>query len=142
MCDDVRGTPRAVPALASAGVDAAAMQQIIATLGTAMAQTGPEQDLIVLFEREVQRLLRMRAVRLREIPARYQVRLVSVRKFSQGELPSAGDRPIRAWPSSVSANSFSSRARLSASSARSRPRPVKVSGAHSTTQVLRSGPKP
>jgi transcriptional regulator with PAS, ATPase and Fis domain len=76
MCDEVRGAPRAVPALA-AGFDAAAMQQIIATLGTAMAQMGPEQDLIVLFEREVQRLLRLRAVRLREIPTRYQVRLVT-----------------------------------------------------------------
>jgi transcriptional regulator with PAS, ATPase and Fis domain len=75
MCDEV-GPPRAVPALAD-GVDAAAMRQIIATLASAMAQTGPEQDLIVLFEREVQRLLRMRAVRLREIPTRYQVRLVT-----------------------------------------------------------------
>ena len=78
ICDEVRGIPRAIPALATAGVDAAAMQQIIATLGSAMAQTGPEQDLIVLFEREVQRLLRMRAVRLREIPTRYQVRLRAV----------------------------------------------------------------
>src|SRR5687767_1560133 len=77
MCDEVRGTPSAVPALAGAGVDAAAMQQIIATLGSAMAQPGAELDLIALFEREVQRLLRMRAVRLREIPARYQVRLVT-----------------------------------------------------------------
>src|SRR5687767_12145362 len=95
MCDDVRGTPRAVPALASAGVDAAAMQQIIATLGAAMAQTGPEQDLIVLFEREVQRLLRMRAVRLREIPARYQVRLVTPTRTAESlvlGVPSADSR--------------------------------------------------
>jgi transcriptional regulator with PAS, ATPase and Fis domain len=95
MCDDDRGTPRAVPALASAGVDAAAMQQIIATLGTAMAQTGPEQDLIVLFEREVQRLLRMRAVRLREIPARYQVRLVTPTRTAESlvlGVPSADSR--------------------------------------------------
>ena len=95
MCDDVRGTPRAVPALATAGVDAAAMQQIIATLGAAMAQTGPEQDLIVLFEREVQRLLRMRAVRLREIPTRYQVRLVTPTRTAESlvlGVPSADSR--------------------------------------------------
>ena len=76
-CDEVPEASRAVSALAAAGVDAAAMQQIITTLGSAMAQPGAEQDLIALFEREVQRLLRMRAVRLREIPARYQVRLVT-----------------------------------------------------------------
>src|SRR5688500_7073925 len=94
MCDEVRGTPRAVPALAT-GVDAAAMQQIIATLGSAMAQTGSEQDLIVLFEREVQRLLRMRAVRLREIPARYQVRLVTPTRTADSlvlGVPSADSR--------------------------------------------------
>jgi len=95
MCDEVRGTPRAIPTLATAGVDAAAMQQIIATLGGAMAQTGSEQDLIVLFEREVQRLLRMRAVRLREIPTRYQVRLVTPTRTAESlvlGVPSADSR--------------------------------------------------
>jgi transcriptional regulator with PAS, ATPase and Fis domain len=78
MCDEVRGVSLTAPgALAAAGVDAAAMQQIIATLGSALAQSASDQDLIVIFEREVQRLLRMRAVRIREIPARYQVRLVT-----------------------------------------------------------------
>ena len=94
-CDEVRGAPRAVPALAAAGVDAAAMQQIIATLGSAMAQTGPEHDLVVLFEREVQRLLRMRAVRLREIPTRYQVRLVTPTRTAESVVlgvPSADSR--------------------------------------------------
>jgi transcriptional regulator with PAS, ATPase and Fis domain len=76
MFDEVCGVPRAVPD-ATAGVDAAAMQQIIATLGSAVAHIGSDHDLIVVFEREVQRLLRMRAVRLREIPTRYQVRLVT-----------------------------------------------------------------
>jgi transcriptional regulator with PAS, ATPase and Fis domain len=78
MCDEIRGIPRAIPdALATAGVEAVAMQQIIATLAGAVAQIGLEQDLIVVFEHEVQRLLRMRAVRLREIPTRHQVRLVT-----------------------------------------------------------------
>ena len=95
MCDEVRGTPRAVSTLAAAEVDAAAMQQIIATLGGAMAQPGPEQDLIALFEREVQRLLRMRAVRLREIPTRYQVRLVTPTRTAESlvlGVPSADSR--------------------------------------------------
>lgn len=95
MSDEVRGTPRAVAALAAAGVDAAAMQQIIATLGSAMSQPGPEQDLIALFEREVQRLLRMRAVRLREIPTRYQVRLVTPTRTAESlvlGVPSADSR--------------------------------------------------
>ena len=52
-----------------------------------------------------------------------QVRLVRVRKLSHWALPPVGARPISGWPSRTSANSFSSRARPSASFARSRPRP-------------------
>jgi transcriptional regulator with PAS, ATPase and Fis domain len=78
MCDDGCGVTRggSLEVLA-AGVDAATLHQIVALLGTALTQTGHEQDLVAVFEREVQRLLRMRAVRVREIPARYQVRLVT-----------------------------------------------------------------
>jgi transcriptional regulator with PAS, ATPase and Fis domain len=79
MRDDVRGRSRGIPveALARVGLDAAALHQIVALLGNALTQAASDQDLVVVFEREVQRLLRMRAVRLREIPARYQVRLVT-----------------------------------------------------------------
>ena len=80
MCDEIRGIPRGIPLRRwrRAGVEAAAMQQIIAMLGGARrADSRPSRTSIVVFEREVQRLLRMRAVRLREIPARYQVRLVT-----------------------------------------------------------------
>ena len=79
MCDDARGISRGIPveALARVGLDAAALHQIVALLGNALTQAASDQDLVVVFEREVQRLLRMRAVRLREIPARYQVRLVT-----------------------------------------------------------------
>jgi transcriptional regulator with PAS, ATPase and Fis domain len=79
MCDDARGISRGIPveALARVGLDAAALHQIVALLGNALTQTASDQDLVVVFEREVQRLLRMRSVRLREIPARYQVRLVT-----------------------------------------------------------------
>jgi transcriptional regulator with PAS, ATPase and Fis domain len=53
------------------------VQQVIAALGTALGRDAAGDDLAVVFEREVQRLLSIRAVRLREIPARYQVRLVT-----------------------------------------------------------------
>ncbi len=53
------------------------MQGLLMALGSVIAQGSPEQDLVAAFEREVQRLLRMRSVRLREIPVRYQVRLVT-----------------------------------------------------------------
>jgi len=79
MCDEPRGISRGIPveALARVGLDAAALHQIVALLGNALTQAPSDQDLVVVFEREVQLLLRMRAVRLREIPARYQVRLVT-----------------------------------------------------------------
>ena len=51
--------------------------QVIAALGDAIVRNATARDLAAIFEREVQRLLSMRAVRLREIPARYHVRLVT-----------------------------------------------------------------
>src|SRR5688572_8182348 len=53
------------------------VQQVIAALGNAIVRSTAERDLAGVFEREVERLLSMRAVRLREIPARYQARLVT-----------------------------------------------------------------
>ena len=53
------------------------VQQVIAALGNAIVRSAVERDLAGVFEREVERLLSMRAVRLREIPARYQARLVT-----------------------------------------------------------------
>ena len=82
MCDEVRGILRsATGATAAAGVEAVAIQELLASLAGALAQAA-EQDLIAVFEREVQRVLRMRAVRLREIPIRYQVRLVTPTRTS------------------------------------------------------------
>ena len=79
MCDQVDGITRGLPmkAPAASAVGAAALPQIIAQLGSSLSQAGSDQDLVVVFEREVQRLMRMRTVRLREIPTRYQVRLVT-----------------------------------------------------------------
>src|SRR5687768_3441641 len=53
------------------------VQEVIAALGNAIVRSTDERDLAGVFEREVERLLSMRAVRLREIPARYQARLVT-----------------------------------------------------------------
>ena len=53
------------------------VQQVITALGNALARNAADRDLAAVFESEVQRLLSMRSVRLREIPARYQVRLVT-----------------------------------------------------------------
>ena len=53
------------------------VHQVIAALGDAIVRSAAERDLAGVFEREVERLLSMRAVRLREIPARYQARLVT-----------------------------------------------------------------
>jgi DNA-binding NtrC family response regulator len=53
------------------------VHQILAALGDAIARSASDRDLPGVFEREVERLLSMRAVRLREIPARYPVRLVT-----------------------------------------------------------------
>jgi transcriptional regulator with PAS, ATPase and Fis domain len=53
------------------------VQELIAALGSTLARGAGQRDLAAVFEHEVQRLLALRAIRLREIPARYQVRLVT-----------------------------------------------------------------
>ena len=53
------------------------MQQLIAAVSSALAQPSHEGHLPAEFERQVRQLLAVRAVRLREIPSRYQARLVT-----------------------------------------------------------------
>ena len=53
------------------------LRQVIAALGNGIEREGAERDLPGIFERQVQHLLSMRTVRLREIPSRYQARLVT-----------------------------------------------------------------
>src|SRR5687768_4577339 len=53
------------------------VQEVIAALGNAIVRSTDERDLAGVFEREVERLLSLRTIRLREIPARYQARLVT-----------------------------------------------------------------
>jgi hypothetical protein len=77
--DDVSGMTRALVHVPHGDRAAARpnVHQVIAALGEAIVRNATARDLAAIFEREVQRLLSMRAVRLREIPARYQVRLVT-----------------------------------------------------------------
>lgn len=53
------------------------LRQIVAAVSAALTHPGVDEQLPTIFERQVQQLLSMRAVRLREIPARYQARLVT-----------------------------------------------------------------
>src|SRR6478672_5730141 len=53
------------------------LASIIAAIAAALAQQDRAPDLPGVFERELQRTLAIRSVRLREIPARYRARLVT-----------------------------------------------------------------
>jgi DNA-binding NtrC family response regulator len=64
---DPRGTPRAPGAL----------RQVLTALSAGLVADAGPQDLPGIFERELQRVLSVRAIRLREIPPRYNARLVT-----------------------------------------------------------------
>jgi hypothetical protein len=53
------------------------LRQVLAALGAGLLHRGAERDLPGIFEQELQRVLCARTVRLREIQARYQARLVT-----------------------------------------------------------------
>jgi DNA-binding NtrC family response regulator len=53
------------------------LRHVVAAVSAALAHPPADENLAAIFERQVQQLLSMRAVRLREIPARYQARLVT-----------------------------------------------------------------
>ncbi|HEY6362857.1 MAG TPA: sigma-54 dependent transcriptional regulator [Vicinamibacterales bacterium] len=53
------------------------LRQILSALVNGLVRVTPDRDLQVIFEQELQQLLSMRSVRLREIPSRYQARLVT-----------------------------------------------------------------
>src|SRR5689334_11115071 len=50
---------------------------VIAAISAGLAQQERPPDLLAIFEREVQRSLSIRSVRVREIPSRYRARLVT-----------------------------------------------------------------
>ena len=53
------------------------LRQVLSALVAGLERPAPERDLQAIFEQQLQLLLSMRAVRLREIPARYHARLVT-----------------------------------------------------------------
>jgi transcriptional regulator with PAS, ATPase and Fis domain len=53
------------------------LREVVAAVSAALAHPHTEGNLSAIFEQHVQRLLAVRTVRLREIPARYQARLVT-----------------------------------------------------------------
>jgi hypothetical protein len=66
--------------LESSGTGAEArpgVRQILSALGAALVGSGPDRNLAAVFEQQVQQVLSMRTVRLREVPARYHARLVT-----------------------------------------------------------------
>jgi DNA-binding NtrC family response regulator len=68
---------------------------VLSALGAALTGTASGRDLPAVFENEVRSMLAMRAVRLREIPARYQVRLVTPTRTADAivlGVPTAGTR--------------------------------------------------
>jgi hypothetical protein len=71
------------------------LRQVIAALSAALARPAAEGDLPSIFERQVERLLSIRAVRLREVPTRYHARLVTPTRTAESivlSVPTADPR--------------------------------------------------
>src|SRR5687768_14433424 len=79
MPNDTRATPPGPQCGGRfpSGACRADLRQVIAALGAALTTSATERDLPVIFEHQVQQLLALRGVRLREIASRYQARLVT-----------------------------------------------------------------
>jgi transcriptional regulator with PAS, ATPase and Fis domain len=76
---DLPGVIAMVPRLrdAQAGRSREPLHGLLTALGRAMARSAADRDLAGVFEQALRDQLAMRAVRLREIPARYHARLVT-----------------------------------------------------------------
>ena len=71
------------------------LRQIVAAVSTALARPAADGGLPGIFERQVEQLLSIRAVRLREIPARYPARLVTPTRTAESivlNVPTADSR--------------------------------------------------
>ena len=71
------------------------LRQVVAAVSAALEHPATEGGLPGVFEKQVEQLLSMRAVRLREIPARYQARLVTPTRTAESivlGVPSANPR--------------------------------------------------
>lgn len=68
------------------------VRDLVAAMSTALADASGGPSLPAIFEHHVQQILAMRSVRLREIPSRYQARLVTPTRTSESivlEVPTA-----------------------------------------------------
>ena len=78
------------------GADRSAdLRQVVAAVSAALAHPATEGGLPGIFEKQVEQLLSMRAIRLREVPARYQARLVTPTRTAESVVlgvPSADPR--------------------------------------------------
>ena len=82
--DDVNELPLAEPRTWTRRGDRRSdLRQVIEALAHAIRLPPEERSLPGLFERELRRVLSVRAVRLREVPARYQARLVTPTRTSE-----------------------------------------------------------
>jgi transcriptional regulator with PAS, ATPase and Fis domain len=73
----------------------AGVRQILSALGAALMRSTAERSLAAVFEQQVQQVLAMRSVRLREIPSRYQARLVTPTRTADSivlDVPTADPR--------------------------------------------------
>ncbi|OFW41288.1 MAG: hypothetical protein A3F70_04800 [Acidobacteria bacterium RIFCSPLOWO2_12_FULL_67_14] len=74
------------------------VRQLLAALSSALADAAGGASLSAIFEHHVQRILAMRTVRLREVPSRYQARLVTPTRTAESivlEVPT-GDPAVQA----------------------------------------------
>ena len=82
--DDVNELPLAEPRTWTRRGDRRSdLRQVLEALAHAITLPPEEHSLPGLFERELRRVLSVRAVRLREVPARYQARLVTPTRTSE-----------------------------------------------------------
>ena len=76
-------------------VNLASLRQVLEALGTALAANTPDENLESTFEQQVRQALDLRTVRLREVRARYQARLVTPTRTSDSivlDVPTADPR--------------------------------------------------
>ncbi len=74
--------PDIVTSSSSASEPRPDLRRILSALVAGLARVTPDRDLQAIFEQQLQQLLSIRSVRLREIPARYQARLVTPTRTS------------------------------------------------------------
>ena len=71
------------------------LRQVVAAVSAALARPAAEGGLPSIFERQVEQLLSIRAVRLREVPTRYHARLVTPTRTAESivlSVPTADPR--------------------------------------------------